>query len=157
MDLKRKNNGGTTALMLVCANYSQTNLIDVVRFLIDSGIDLNCTSKDGSNALLYLCANNVQDNLIDIIKLLIDSGIDVNCRNSEGFNAFRLLCQCYTKSNLIELFQLLIDNKIEVDLNFVSKHGSDVSSMIRKNYSDEQFLKDVFTFILLQKSRKALS
>jgi hypothetical protein len=85
----------------LCKNYQNENLIDIIRLLIEKGIDVNCENRDGDNALHFLCANYKNENLIDIIRLLIEKGIDVNYKD------IVVLRQNYRKENCSQIVDLL--------------------------------------------------
>jgi len=58
-----------------------TEEIDVVKYLVAQGIDINYRSKDKCTALHYLA----QDGTVEMIKYMLDSGAKINatCRNKE--------------------------------------------------------------------------
>jgi ankyrin repeat protein len=126
----------------LCQNYKNENLIDIVRILIQNGIDVNWKNKAGWNALLFLCKNYVNDNLIEIVRLLIEHGININHTTKEG-NALHLLCKYYPNENLCDILHLLITNGITAKRNGVVER-------IRKNPNQAnnesviQFLDQLF-------------
>ena len=61
---------GWNALHLLCWNYSNENLIDIIRLLIENGIDVNCKDKGGRNALNYLSPHYPHENRNQIKELL---------------------------------------------------------------------------------------
>ena len=80
-NLKTTNNQLSTALMASCQSSNIRE--DVVKFLIDSGIDINAQDKYGMTALIY-ASMSAESN---IVKLLLSSGADVNIKDNEGKNA----------------------------------------------------------------------
>ena len=104
------------ALHLLCCNSSE-KLIDAIKLLIQSGIDVNGKIKDGRNALHLLChrPDNSSEKIIDAIKLLIQSGIDVNLKHNNGHNALHYLCRNNSSEKLIDGINLLIQSGIDVN------------------------------------------
>ena len=101
-------------LVFLCQRYSQENLIDIVRALIERDIDVNSKNDDGFNALLVLCLNYPHDNLIDIVRALIEKDADVNW-TADGWNALLFLCRYYPHRNLADVVQILVDKGIDVN------------------------------------------
>jgi hypothetical protein len=102
------------ALTKLCTNYKNKNLIGIIRFFIENGIDINCKNENGENALTKLCENYKKQNLIEIIRLLIENGIDINCKNKYGDNALTLLGANYKNKNCIVVITFLIKSGFNV-------------------------------------------
>jgi ankyrin repeat protein len=94
--------------------YQNENLIDITRFLIEKGIDINSKNEYGNNALIMLCIWYKNENVIDVIRLLIENGIDINCKIYNGDNALTLLCRHYKNENLIDVITLFIKSGFKV-------------------------------------------
>jgi ankyrin repeat protein len=73
-------------LHILCKNYGKGNLIDIIRFLIQNGIDVNSTNEDGWNVLHMLCKNYKKKKVADIIHLLIQNGIKENSATTNGMH-----------------------------------------------------------------------
>ncbi len=58
--------------------------IEVVRYLVESGTDINHTDKDGKTALFSTVESQYHD--IDIVKYLIESGADINLKDKSRKN-----------------------------------------------------------------------
>ncbi len=58
-----------------------TEKIDVVKYLVDQGVDINQGDSDGCTALHYLS----QDGTVDMIKYMVNNGARINatCRGAE--------------------------------------------------------------------------
>ncbi len=89
---------GRTALFTAVA----TGAGDTVRYLIDSGADVNVLSNHEENALLFGIRYNVgsyrngvalidHDDVVLAMKQLIDAGIDVEQKNDDGETVYDLL------------------------------------------------------------------
>lgn len=84
-------NDGMNALLKLSKNYGHDNLIQLVKPLIERGIDVNATDPDGWNALHNLCRYYGHKNLlIELIQLLEKSNIDTEAKTKEGSTAFYL-------------------------------------------------------------------
>jgi ankyrin repeat protein len=114
--------------MIVCKYYGHKNLIEIIRLLIENGIDVDCRSKYGSNALLCFCQNRIHtQNCVEIVRLLIKKKIDINAIDGDGDNALTLLCFRSKCDKLKDIICVLLDVKSEdnrnIDLNHKNKNG----------------------------------
>lgn len=79
IDIYIKNNLKNTPLHYACMR-NMVNLsfqkVNIAKFLIDKGADVNAKNIYGDTPLHYASMNN-----IEITKLLLDNGADVNARN----------------------------------------------------------------------------
>lgn len=137
---------GLNALLLLCRHYHNDNLIDLVRLLFKSGIDIDCKGNDGWDALSLLCLKYNKNNLIDIIQLLVEHGFDVNCENNDGWNALLLLCRYYDKDNLIVIVQKLIEHGI--DVNFKTNNGWNALHILCSVQQNVKNLKDTIELLI---------
>ena len=59
--------------------------IEVIKFLIAKGLDVNATDKKGNTPLHTTCWGVYKDySNLDVIKALIQNGADINVKNNEG-------------------------------------------------------------------------
>lgn len=84
--------------------------LEVMRFLIDNGADLDGYNSYDDVALIYALGNQK----IEAAKLLVESGADVNLPNAFGTSPFIGA----TASGDIELIKLMIGNGAELDKNY---------------------------------------
>ncbi len=75
-NLDEQLENGATALIVA----SREGIIDVVRDLLDSGVNINLRNNDGNNALWFGC---FQNNL-PLMELLINQGIEIDNQNDNG-------------------------------------------------------------------------
>eukprot|EP00919_Chromeraceae_sp_WS-2016_P000585 GHVR01001498.1.p1 GENE.GHVR01001498.1~~GHVR01001498.1.p1 ORF type:complete len:189 (+),score=16.30 GHVR01001498.1:166-732(+) len=59
---------------------SKNGQLDMVRYLIESGVDVNARQNDGSTALSEASKNG----LLDVVRILVDKGADVNATQNNG-------------------------------------------------------------------------
>jgi ankyrin repeat protein len=88
----------------LCRYHQKENLIDIIRLLIENGIDVKFKDNDGDNALTLLVQNYELQNLIEIMQLLIHHQCDVP---PEKLAIFK---EEYHKENRNEILQLLDQN-----------------------------------------------
>jgi ankyrin repeat protein len=88
----------------LCHYYQNENLIDIIRLLVENGIDVNRKTNVGWNALTFLCCFYQKENLIEIIQLLIETGIEV--KEGQYENNVALLRENYKNENLIDIIGL---------------------------------------------------
>lgn len=104
-----------TALHFVCWNYKSDVLPQVVKILIDAGIDVNAVDKYNRTALHSACINHRSNKSLEAIKLLIKAGVDVNIKNRGGRNALHDFCIHPKPDTFLETVQLLIDEHSDLD------------------------------------------
>lgn len=66
-------------------------MIDIVRLLLEKGIDVNAKDKNNWNAIHFVINNYEGDNLTDIVRLFIGKEIDVNAKTQDNWNTLLLL------------------------------------------------------------------
>ncbi|CAG8538725.1 962_t:CDS:2 [Paraglomus occultum] len=73
------NKKGQTALILAC----KEGHIEIIKFLLGNGANINQTDHDGNTALHYAAAWD----RFQVVKFLIESGIHYNVKNAAGWTA----------------------------------------------------------------------
>ena len=83
----------------------QIKIDEIVKLLIEKGIDINQIDEQGRNALHLALTRDHKE----IVLLLIEKGIDINQTNKDGFNALHLACE----EGHLEVVQILIEKGIK--------------------------------------------
>jgi ankyrin repeat protein len=101
--LHMKNDDNTNALMYACKSADN---IEIVKFLIDQGIDIHLTNKKNRSALSYA----VSSGFFEAVNLLIEKGVDTNIKDiwdrtlldisKEGYDDPRIKDLLFSKSIL---------------------------------------------------------
>ena len=78
--------------MFVGQYYDHPKLIEVIRLLIHSGVDINAQNNRQWDVLHIVCSHYQRENLIDIVRLLIQSGVNVQSKTNDNWNALLLVC-----------------------------------------------------------------
>ena len=73
LSLEDKTKEGDTPLMLAVL----ANNIEIAKYLLDSGTNINARENEGSTPLLAAAANG----FVDLLIFLIDSGANIDSRN----------------------------------------------------------------------------
>lgn len=73
LSLEDKTKEGDTPLMLAVL----ANNIEIAKYLLDSGSNINARENEGSTPLLAAAANG----FVDLLVFLIDSGANIDSRN----------------------------------------------------------------------------
>ena len=117
LDLNSRDSGKCwNALPMVCRHFPGNCLFDIVRLLLDRGIEINSVDHNRINALIAVCANYKHSNLIDIVRLLLGKKINVNAVSKEtGWNALIYLCRNYDGPNLVDIARLLLQHESKMD------------------------------------------
>lgn len=106
-NLNIKNEGGVTPIMILCGGITDTD-VKLVKYLIDSGADINIRDRDGDTLLSQICKFTGDYRYENIVKLLIETGADVNNVNKHGYTPimnYIKFCDYYNK----HIIQHLID------------------------------------------------
>jgi len=110
LDIKRANIAVNNDFLILA---SRRGHIEIVRLLIDKGININQTNKDGQNALHWACENGHNET----VQLLIQKGVDTKQKDIFRQNALHWASRRGHK----ELVQLLMGKGL--DANEKDKFG----------------------------------
>lgn len=97
-------------------DYSEKGNLEIVKLLLQQGVDKNACDSNGANALMLSAFSGKSE----VSMFLIYSGIEINHKDHGGFNALMLACEC-AKAD-IELAKTLID--MGADINATSNKGA---------------------------------
>lgn len=114
-----KKNSDQTPLMIAVSNRDVN--IEMVRFLVENGADINAVGGKYKSTVIDLA---IQAGSLDKIKFLLDAGVDINYQTSDGYDV--LINAMHGRDikqdeNLIPILNLLIERGAEVD--GVSSYG----------------------------------
>lgn len=92
------------------------NFIDVIKFLIENGINVNAKDSYGNTVLHYLSAGNCgcTDAQYEIAKFILDNDGDLNILNNNNMSALRSTIK-HAKDNY-RLMRLFLKYKINDDI-----------------------------------------
>ena len=76
---------------------SETGINEVVKFLLDLGVNVNHSITDGKTALMLACMGGHEE----IIQVVLSAGADVNLQDNEGYTALMFM----TTRNTLQLLQ----------------------------------------------------
>ena len=138
------DNDGRTAIFYACRGYdvcsfynnynsfygySFSESVEVVKFLIDNGADVNLKNNGGMTALM-----SASDVSHELIELLIKSGARVNEVDDNGKSALMYACENHIiSSSDIEVVKFLIDNGANVNLKSNDSETALMNAYIRGN------------------------
>ena len=107
-NLNQTNNIGMNALHLA----SEKGHLEMVRVLIEKGIDINKTDEyDGKNALHFASSEGHKE----IVKLLIEKGIDINQKEEDGWNALHFASEFFTLTVPYRTLIFLLARTVSMD------------------------------------------
>lgn len=106
-DVNAVNLRDVTPLMMACDDDSN---MDVVRYLMRRGADMQLKDVDGFTALLYAITSD-SDFALDILRFLIQNGADVNTRNLEEATPLMLA----SWNGYLDKVKFLIEQEADVD------------------------------------------
>lgn len=109
--IKLLNNSGFTSknksILLFAA---KKNYVDIVKYLIDLGVDVNTTTTYQTTLLMEAAINNA----VDVAKFLINAGADLNAKNSANKTALKLAAD----NNSVKIVKMLIDAGAAINTTF---------------------------------------
>jgi hypothetical protein len=100
-------------------DFEDSTTLDISRFLIINGANINAKSKHHSKFLLHLAVEG-SDVALKYVDLLIKEGVNIDVKDVHDFTPLHYACRSYYKS--VEIMKLLIDN------------GSDLNAVINESY-----------------------
>ena len=124
--------------------------IDVVRFLIEKGADVNAKGQHGRTALMYA----ITKGHIDIASLLIKKGADVNAKDDLGYEPIELAAKGH-----IDIARLLIKKGADVNaqmaLMFAAADGhADIARLFIEKGADVNAKDDKYGMTALMYAAK---
>ena len=137
---------GSTVLHLLCQNYEEDDLIDLVRSLINKGANVNALDDNGASALHKLCQHYPGRNMKDIVQILIESKVDVTFEEKYSETVLHRLCSNKSANSLKNVCQLLIENGADVKKT-VNSPNANVLHTLCKNYKGDDMF-DVIKFLI---------
>ncbi|OUM66909.1 hypothetical protein PIROE2DRAFT_29779, partial [Piromyces sp. E2] len=78
-----------TPLIWACKNRNE----NIVKLLIENGVDLSKVNKDGDTPLIWACRMKRENRNDDIAKFLIENGADLNKANKDGNTPLIIACE----------------------------------------------------------------
>jgi len=102
------NHKSTTGLNLLMYAVINDKDVDLVKYIIGLGINLNDTDKQGSTALMYLTKRyavkyDSYDDIDEMLKLLLLSGANPNIKNSKGMTVLMTALKNYRSITPVKL------------------------------------------------------
>jgi ankyrin repeat protein len=157
--LDARNNNDNTLLMYAC----MYNQLEIIRYLVERGAEVNFADKQGDTAFLYLCGcDNHQEELdLECIRYLVGRGADHTKTGLDGFTALMYASRCLNRVHFrvdAEVIEYLIDlgvdpkaestaGQVYLDYLLSDRQNDGVAMrLIRDGYveiSDERFVGTV--------------
>ena len=126
VNVNAKDQNGCTALMSSADNDSNS-CIDIIKFLLKSGADLELKDDNGSTALIYA----VKANNIPAVDTLIDAGADINTQDNNGLTLL-----------MTAILWSFNDDEVVSLIDFLLRKGADPSIRGKKGETALSILLD---------------
>lgn len=105
--IKIKNKNDDTLLTAFCNEIytyeEEIEVIKIINFLIESGIDINAQNKEGCTALMYACTCESYY----ILKILLENNADINIKDKKGKTALNY-SNIEMRKYIIDFYRTLI-------------------------------------------------
>jgi ankyrin repeat protein len=108
--------------------------LEIMKYLISQGADINTIDREGSNLLHNAAANGH----LEVVKYLLDQGFDINAEDANGNTAILFASG---KDNIV-LIQYLIDHGASLDLESVDGRTCMLNSVLSGNTDIVQLFMD---------------
>ena len=139
---------GNNALhCLVSRNlYEEGNVLELTRFLIASGINVNALTSQGNDALQLLIleehSSENGDHAIELIRILAEAGID-----PDNNNGLTLLCK-NARDPLLSLVTHLFVTEFGVNVNQTNNRGENALHCLFQNPTKSRHLLEIVEFLI---------
>ena len=80
---------------------------EMIKYIIDKGVDLECTTTGGWKPIHYICRYSTPE----MIQYIIDKGVDLECSDNEGWKPIHFICRYST----LEMIQYIIDKGVDLE------------------------------------------
>ena len=136
-DINAKDVNGDTALIFAVKKPIVN--VDILKMLINAGVDLNAQNNDGATALIWAAILNHKE----VVKILIDSGADLNVQLQPIPGSTALVLA--VAKNHKEIVEMLI--KSGANLNIRNRNGKTALDIMKDKemmkYKDKQKIKEL--------------
>jgi ankyrin repeat protein len=106
----------------------------MIKYIIDKGVDLECTTNEGWKPIHFLCYKSTPE----MIQYIIDKGVDLECTTNYGWKPIHYICRYSTP----EMFKYIIDKGVNTTTTLLKYNEKDVNynlnDIINERFKDEE-------------------
>lgn len=126
----------STALMYASQESNRKGSLDMVKFLLDAGADVNASNKSQLTSLMFAAKDSNNSSSLDTVKLLLDYGANVNAASKQGLTSLMKASEYSNTTSSLDTVKLLLDYGADIDadidgltsLYFATKASNTTSS-----------------------------
>ncbi len=123
-DFQQADEDGASLLTSVLVHEDHRTQVQLARFLIENGTDVNCVNKSRGTALM----DAAYENNVDLVELYLQNGANANIQDRYGYTALMYA----VKHNNVESVEALL--KAGVNVNTKRKKGDTALTIAEKMY-----------------------
>jgi ankyrin repeat protein len=142
---------GKTLLHQICEN-SSTFSVDMLKFLVDQGANINHIDINRRNMLFILAIQEINENSYLMVEFLLQSGININYRDHADFNALYYFCLNYDEYEEHKKIRLKIIRLLIISGSTINVRDEDFHSIF--SHVSISFLEDCIAEKVLIKDNK---
>lgn len=139
---------GSPLIFHAMSNNDPTNRYEIVKFLIDEGVNLNVSNAENETLFHVLFSRQKQsfEETIILAKFLLDAEVDINHLDSKNRVAFQWLINSkYSDKELTLFYDWFFSNK-KLVLSVKNDWGFSPIDLIQKNTSRVDLLKRINSY-----------
>ncbi|KAJ5076380.1 ankyrin repeat ph and sec7 domain containing protein secg-related [Anaeramoeba ignava] len=136
-DINKISTQNETVLHYVCRYQQNENSLEIIKYLISKGVDLNVQTKENyETPLNYACQYQQNEKSLEIIKYLVENGAHINGDNNVDEKPLHLVCRHQKKEKALEIAKFLLDNGANINTKTNFGNVTPLHFACEQNYSD---------------------
>ena len=108
--------------------------MELVKYLVENGADINAKNNDGETALMKSSANHEN---IEIVKHLVENGADVNDKDNNGETALMIASAEFKNSGVVKYLNIVVEYLVENGADVNAKNNNGETALMRASGNND--------------------